>query len=91
MYTELLHHSQRVIEEGLNLSQKILRMRARPKILLCTTWEEAERAFTRYADEVLGIISDVEFPRAGEKVPRAGADFARHADHCSALSVRNFA
>jgi CheY-like chemotaxis protein len=76
MYTELLHHSQRVIVEGLNLSQKILRMRARPKILLCTTWEEAERAFERYADEVLGIISDVEFPRAGEKVPRAGADFA---------------
>jgi CheY-like chemotaxis protein len=77
MYTELLHHSQRVITEGLNLSQKILRMRARPKILLCTTWEEAERAFERYADEVLGIISDVEFPRAGERVPRAGADFAR--------------
>ncbi len=77
MYTELLHHSQRVIVEGLNLSQKILRMRARPKILLCTTWEEAERAFERYAEEVLGIISDVEFPRAGEKVPRAGADFAR--------------
>jgi CheY-like chemotaxis protein len=78
MYTELLHHSQRVIEEGLNLSQKILRMRARPKILLCTTWEEAESAFERYAGEVLGIISDVEFPRRGEKVPRAGADFARH-------------
>jgi CheY-like chemotaxis protein len=77
MYTELLHHSQRVIVEGLNLSQKILRMRARPKILLCTTWEEAERAFERYAGEVLGIISDVEFPRAGEKVARAGADFAR--------------
>jgi CheY-like chemotaxis protein len=77
MYTELLHHSQRVIAEGLNLSQKILRMRARPKILLCTTWEEAEGAFQRYADEVLGIISDVEFPRAGEKVPRAGAEFAR--------------
>jgi CheY-like chemotaxis protein len=77
MYTELLHHSQRVIVEGLNLSQKILRMRARPKILLCTTWEEAERAFERYAEEVLGIISDVEFPRAGERVPRAGADFAR--------------
>jgi CheY-like chemotaxis protein len=77
MYTELLHHSQRVITEGLNLSQKILRMRARPKILLCTTWEEAEEAFGRYAEEVLGIISDVEFPRAGEKVPRAGAEFAR--------------
>ncbi len=77
MYTELLHHSQRVITEGLNLSQKILRMRARPKILLCTTWEEAEQAFETYADEVLGIISDVEFPRQGQKYAQAGADFAR--------------
>ena len=77
MYTELLHHSQRVITEGLNLSQKILRMRARPKILLCTTWEEAEQAFATYAEDVLGIISDVEFPREGQKLPLAGADFAR--------------
>jgi CheY-like chemotaxis protein len=77
MYTELLHHSQRLIKEGLNLSQQILRMRARPKILLCTTWEEAEQAFETYAEDVLGIISDVEFPREGQKIPRAGADFAR--------------
>ncbi len=77
IYTELLHHSQRVISEGLNISQKILRMRARPKILLCTTWEEAEAAFASHADEVLGIISDVEFPREGRKYAQAGADFAR--------------
>ena len=67
IYTELLQHSQRVIPEGLNLSQKILRMRARPKILLCTTWEEAEEVFERYAEDVLGIISDIEFPRDGAK------------------------
>ena len=77
MYTELLHHSQRVISEGLNLAQKILRMRARPKILLCTDWEEAEAAFAAYADDVLGIISDVEFPGAGARYASAGADFAR--------------
>lgn len=77
MYTTLLQHSQRVITEGLNLSQKILRMRARPKILLCTTWEEAEAAFEAYKDEILGIVSDVEFPRGGEKSATAGAEFAR--------------
>jgi len=77
MYTELFQHSQRVVLEGLNLSQKILRMRARPKILLCTTFEEAETAFHEYAEEVLGIVSDVEFPRRGVKSPTAGAEFAR--------------
>ena len=78
MYGELLHHSQRVSLEGLNSSQKILRMRARPKILLCTHFDEAEQAFRSYGDHVLGIISDVEFPRerGGKPHPRAGADFA---------------
>jgi len=78
MYSELFQHSQRVLVEGLNLSQKILRMRARPKILLCTTFEEAEAAFDHYADEVLGIVSDVEFPRRGVKSPSAGAELARY-------------
>jgi CheY-like chemotaxis protein len=78
MYDELLDHSQRVITEGLNLSQKILRMRARPKVLLCTNFEEARRAFQTYRDDVLGIISDVEFPmKAGDKPhPEAGVRFA---------------
>ena len=41
IYTEILNQSQRLISEGLNLSHQFLRMRARPKILLCTTYEEA--------------------------------------------------
>jgi CheY-like chemotaxis protein len=77
IYAELLQHSRRVVKEGLNLSQQILRMRARPKILLCTTWEEAVQVFDTHAEEVLGIISDVQFPRDGVKSAEAGADFAR--------------
>jgi DNA-binding NarL/FixJ family response regulator len=77
IYTQLFQHSQRVISEGLNVGQKILRMRARPKILLCGTWEEAEAAFNAYGEEVLGVVSDVEFPRAGQPDPQAGAELAR--------------
>jgi len=77
IYSELLQHSRRVVKEGLNLSQQILRMRARPKILLCTTWEEAVEVFDRHAEEVLGIISDIQFPREGVKNAEAGTDFAR--------------
>lgn len=77
MYSELLEHSQDVIAEGLNLSQKILRMRARPKVLLCTNFAEAARAFDAYGDDVLGVIADVEFPMApGLAVsPEAGLRF----------------
>jgi CheY-like chemotaxis protein len=79
MYSELLHHSQRVISEALNFSQKILRMRARPKVLLCTSFQEAQEAFDAYCGDVLGIISDVEFPlKPGEEpLLSAGALFAR--------------
>jgi CheY-like chemotaxis protein len=77
MYQVLLENSQRVVSEGLNLSQKILRMRARPKILLCTTYEEAETAFEAYHTDVMGIVSDVEFPRDGVNQPFAGIEYAR--------------
>jgi len=76
MYQLLLQNSQRVVREGLNQSQKILRMRARPKILLCTSYEEAEAAYQAYHADVMGIVSDVEFPRAGVNRPLAGAEFA---------------
>ncbi|HZK48938.1 MAG TPA: PEP/pyruvate-binding domain-containing protein [Thermoleophilia bacterium] len=78
IFTELIRHSQRLIPGGMNIAHKILRMRARPKILLCTTYEEAWENFTRYQQDVLGIISDIEFPRDGELDPEAGVEFATH-------------
>jgi CheY-like chemotaxis protein len=77
IYTELVKQSQSLLHEGMNLSQKLLRMRARPKILLCSNYEEAWDYFTSYEEDVLGIISDIEFPRGGELSPEAGVEFAR--------------
>lgn len=77
IYAELLRHSQSLVPEGLNLSQKLLRLQARPKILLCRTYEEAWRDFTAYEANVLGVIADIEFPRGGVREPLAGVDFAR--------------
>lgn len=76
MYGEVIRHSQSVISEGFNVTDKILRMRARPKILLCTSWEEALSYFERFPDEVLGVISDIEFPRCGRLDREAGVEFA---------------
>jgi CheY-like chemotaxis protein len=77
IYAELLHHSRRLVSEAVNVSDKIMRMRARPKILLCSTYEEAWASFTEFQDDVLGVISDIEFPADGELSPTAGLDFAR--------------
>ncbi|HEX9658153.1 MAG TPA: PEP/pyruvate-binding domain-containing protein [Bacteroidota bacterium] len=77
-YTEVLKQTQRLISEGINISHKVLRMRARPKILLCRTYEEACGYFDKYEDTILGVISDVDFPRNGRQDPKAGIAFARH-------------
>src|SRR5437763_4006023 len=43
IYTELITQSKRVIREGINVAHKLVRQRARPKILLCSDYEEAEQ------------------------------------------------
>ncbi len=77
LYAELLRHSHSLAPEGVNLSHKLMRIKARPKILLCGTFEEAWRCFEQYETNVLGVISDIEFPRGGRLVPEAGVEFAR--------------
>jgi CheY-like chemotaxis protein len=76
VYTEILNQSKRLLSEGVNLTHKFLRMRARPKILLCTTFEEALSYYETYQDFVLGIISDINFKRNGVRDREAGILFA---------------
>lgn len=85
IYTELMRHSQSLISEGVNTAHKLLRMRARPKILHCETYEEAWDYYEKYHDYILGVISDMQFPRRGKLDTQAGVDLARsikvsHAD-----------
>jgi len=77
IYTEIISQSRRLLSEALNVAHKLVRMRARPKILLCSNYEEAEREVMKYREYLLGVISDVEFPRAGELTPEAGFELAR--------------
>lgn len=76
IYTEIFNQSQRLISEGVNLTHKFLRMRARPKILLCTTYEEAWNYFEKYGEFILGIITDINFKYHGVKDTEAGIKFA---------------
>ena len=78
IYTELVRHTQSLISEGVNPVHMLLRMRARPKILLCNRYEEAWDYYQNYHDTILGVISDIQFPRKGQSDPQAGFEFARH-------------
>ncbi len=77
IYTEIFTQSQRLISEGLNISHKYLRMRARPKILLCSTYEEAWNYFEKYREYILGVILDINFKRNGVRDPEAGLKLAK--------------
>ncbi|MFH1532724.1 MAG: PEP/pyruvate-binding domain-containing protein, partial [Pseudomonadota bacterium] len=72
LYTELVRQTQLLMSETANRMQKLLRMRARPKLLLATSWEEGMGLFDKYKDHVLGVITDIAFPRNGRRDPEAG-------------------
>ncbi len=83
LYAELMNQSQSLIAEGLNALHRLMRMRARPKIVLATTYEEAEALYHKFEEQLLAVISDVRFPRNGVEDPQAGLILARrvHAEH----------
>ena len=77
IYTELIKQSRRVIQEGINVAHKLVRMQARPKILLASNFEEAAELVQHYRDYIFGLVSDVEFPWDGKLSPDAGFELAR--------------
>src|ERR1700758_1182557 len=77
MYTELIKQSRRVIQEGVNVAHKLVRMQARPRILLASNFEEAAELVQQYREYIFGLVSDVEFPWEGKLSPEAGFELAR--------------
>lgn len=77
LYLEILNQSRTLISEGINLSHRHLRMRARPKILHCSSYEEAWHYYNKYEEYILGIIADVNFIHNRKQDKRAGLKFAK--------------
>ncbi len=77
IYSEVVKQAQRLVSEGINLSHKYLKMRARPKILLCSNFEEAWKYYKKYENYILGIVSDLDFKKGGVLNKRAGFLFAK--------------
>ena len=77
LYAEIMRQTQRLIHEGGNDYHSLLQMRSRPKILLASSYEEAVEDYQQYRDHLLGLITDVKFPRDGEISGTAGFDLVR--------------
>lgn len=77
LYGEMMLQSQSLVAEGVNALHRMLRMMARPKILLATSYEEAWDLFQRYEKHVLALITDIQFPRNGVPDDAAGFELTR--------------
>ena len=75
IYREVVRQTQAVLDESINERHRLLRMRARPKILMARTYEEALKLYESYKPYVFAVISDARFPRDGKLDPRAGEGF----------------
>ena len=61
LYKLIIKQSAEFLKETLNVQQRKLRKRSRPKILLATNLDDAIAMYSKYKSNLLGVISDVGF------------------------------
>ncbi len=80
LYTTIMTQTQILVQEDAKDElHKILKMRARPKVLLVDTYEEAVRIINSYRRYMLCVISDVKFERNGVEDGDAGIELLKYA------------
>ncbi len=80
LYSIVLEQTRRIIEDvSTDELYKVLRMRARPKILLASDFEEAKPILDKYKDFILSLITDVKYEKNGVVNEAAGFELTRYA------------
>ncbi len=72
LYKEIVRQTQSAMDESLNEEHRILRMRARPKILIAENFEAAQTLVHQFSPFLLGVLSDARFPNQGKLDQNAG-------------------
>lgn len=79
LYTSVMLQTQKLVsDDAVDELHKILEMRARPKILLVSNYEDATKIFDRYKDNLLCVISDVRFKKNGIDDDEAGVQLLNY-------------
>lgn len=79
LYNIIMEQTKSIIEDVTTDDlYKVLKLRARPKFLLASTYEEAVEIFNMYKDYMLCVISDVEFRRKDELDKNAGLELIKY-------------
>lgn len=75
LYRVLMDQTKRIIEDvAADELYKVLRMRARPKILLASNFDKAIEIINKYKKYMLCLITDVKFERGGVFDENAGIE-----------------
>lgn len=79
LYTNIMTQTQNLVEDkSADELHKIMKLRARPKVILVSNYEEAVFAITKYKNFLISVISDVKFPRNGIDDQEAGVDLLKY-------------
>ncbi len=79
LYTLVFEQTRNLIQDvSTDELYKVLKLRARPKILLASNYEDSLTVFNKYRDSLLCVISDMRFPRNGVLQEKAGFDLIKH-------------
>ena len=79
LYKVLMEQTRRIIDDvSTDALYKVLRMRARPKILLATNYEDAVEIIRKYNKYLLCLITDVKFERNGILSETAGVELLKY-------------
>ncbi|KAF0131977.1 MAG: pyruvate phosphate dikinase PEP/pyruvate-binding protein [Bacteroidetes bacterium] len=80
LYKIVMEQTRRIIDDvSTDELYKVLRMRARPKILLASNYEEACKILMKYKEYMLCLITDIRFDRDDIKDDQAGIDLVEFA------------
>ncbi len=77
LFKIIMEESKDFSKEALNEHQQKLRMRGRPKIMLARTYEEAVDIYSRYYNNILGVVTDMSYLHNGVKDKLAGYHFTK--------------
>ncbi|MFW6289539.1 MAG: PEP/pyruvate-binding domain-containing protein, partial [Mariniphaga sp.] len=80
LYTTIMTQTQILVkEDAKDELHKILKMRARPKVILVDSYEEAVQFINSYRRYILCVISDVKFEKEGVEDEDAGIELLKYA------------
>jgi len=79
LYTLVMEQTKNLIEDvSTDELYKVLKLRARPKIMLTSNYEDSIAIYNKFKDSLLCVISDMRFPKNGVMHDTAGFDLIKH-------------